>query len=214
MRRELDAYYTPDALAEAILATYRGQNKSGRSCVWLEPSVGGGAFARAIKKFRPNDIVIGIDINPNAAGLKDVDHPIVGDFLSLKIGGPELIIGNPPFNNAEAHVRHAISLCSPGGSVAFLLRLAFLEGSNRRKFWDEFPPVGVNIIRPRPSFIGGGTDMCAYALFTWRSGHGAGSLDHSDCSEIGWIDWKKKSGSIRSGGELLSQSTLTQDPTG
>lgn len=96
------------------------------------------------------------------------------DFLKFTVpsnGRYELVIGNPPFNDAEAHVRHAMSLAYPGGHVAFLLRLALLESAARIPFWEEFPARRVYVLSQRPSFTGNGkTDSCAYAFFVWRKG--------------------------------------------
>ena len=161
-RRNLDAYYTPDDVAQRLVSLL----PIGPRDIVLEPSVGGGAFARALARMTPN--VDGIDIDPEASGLNDC-HGRLADFLDLHLleceQRPRWIVGNPPFNDAEEHVSHAIR--NTERHVAFLLRLAFLESVKRRPFWEAHPPRKVWVFSKRPSFTGGKTDSCAYGFFWW-----------------------------------------------
>lgn len=168
-----DAYYTPDAVAVAIVRGLRLL----RGTVVLEPSAGGGAFVRALVE--AGAIVTTIDIDPAAAGLGQGHAAAVCDFLRYR-RRHSWIVGNPPFNDAEAHVRHALSLAD--GGVAFLLRLAFLESTKRAALWREHPPARVDVLSRRPSFTGGGTDSAAYAVFRWEAGH-------TGPPALGWLDW-------------------------
>lgn len=175
-RIPLDAYYTPDDVARACVATLdlRGVNRV------LEPSVGGGAWVMAVAQAAPSADIIGMDLNPEAAGLDACTVQMRGkDFLAFS-GRYDLVIGNPPFSDAQAHVEHALEL---GHTVAFLLRLAFLEGAKRRAFWAEHPAARVGVLTSRPSFTGGGTDSAAYGFFVWHRGFvGSTTLHH--------IDWR------------------------
>lgn len=181
-RDVLDRYYTPQALADAIVAAIPLNAVHGDGYA-VEPSVGGGAFVRAVHKLRRGLDVIGLDIDPNAEGLAVADDRAVVDFADWRPwgNGPRLIIGNPPFRHAEAHIRHALSIVAPGGTVCFLLRLAMLEGQARRAFWREHPPTEVLVLSKRPSFTGGATDSAAYGVFRWTDG--AARLP------VGWLDW-------------------------
>lgn len=162
-RIPLDAYYTPDDVAEKCVATLK--LRAGETI--LEPSVGGGAFARAAKARGCQ--VTGLDIDPHAAGFSDCDWRGIGDFADYSLGGEfDWIIGNPPFNCAQEHIEHALAL-QPKYGVAFLLRLAFLEGQKRAAFWRDHPPWEVHVLSKRPSFTGGGTDSAAYGWFVWTS---------------------------------------------
>jgi hypothetical protein len=79
------------------------------------------------------------------------------------------VIGNPPYDNAEAHVRRALSLLAPMGIVAFLLRRNFV-GPARFAFLEEdrsHIPIAEHVLGPRVSFTGEGTDMQEYSLFVW-----------------------------------------------
>jgi len=169
VRRAHDAYYTPDDLARACTGVL-GAELIVRNYI-LEPHCGGGAFVRAAQD-RWGKGVLAMDIDPACAGRNDADVFRSGDFLTLQLGEPSrpgLVIGNPPFRGAEAHVRHALA-CSTQ-HVAFLLRLAFAESFSRAPFWAEHPARKVWVMAKRPSFTGGATDSCAYGWFWWDKQH-------------------------------------------
>jgi hypothetical protein len=110
------------------------------------------------------------------------------DFADYTSTGHEprfdVIIGNPPYNAAETHVRRALSLRSkPFGVVAFLLRLAFLESAERVPFWREHPASKIYVLSERPSFSGGTTDNAAYGIFVW-------STWHRGPTELEVVQWK------------------------
>lgn len=169
-RRQFDAYFTAQPVADALVRCLE------RDCFWrggtvLEPSAGRGAFVRATM-----DLVI----QPTAVYVNDIDPVRVAelrstlavvssnrDFAEVR-GQYDLIVGNPPYSHAEAHVRHALSLRSRCGVVAFLLRLAFLESQERVPFWKEHPASKIYVLSQRPSFTGdGGSDKAAYGFFVW-----------------------------------------------
>lgn len=178
-RRENDAYYTPDDVAQKCVNAIR--HRIPAVCRIVEPSAGGGAFLRALGQ---RD-TYAIDIDPNAEGLALGRYSHVGDFLSVQrpdYSRPVWVIGNPPYRQAIEHVEHALSLAlpddKPAGGVALLLRLAFLESESRAAFWRRWPATEVHILTRRPSFTGGKTDSCAYAFFVWYAG---------DRQPVGWI---------------------------
>ena len=186
-RDALDRYYTPQALADAIVEALDEDEGPGLGWV-LEPSVGGGSFARACRDLWPSNRVNGIDADHNAPGRWACDVFEIADFLALPAPvdpdyPPRLIIGNPPYRNAEAHIRQALDIVAPGGHVVFLLRLAMLEGQARRALWAEHPPKRVLVLSRRPSFTGGGTDSAAYGVFVWRCGF-------VGTPTLGWLDWR------------------------
>jgi hypothetical protein len=172
-RRPLDAYYTPDALALACV------RHIGAPTNVIEPSVGGGAFVRAVKHARRTAYVLGIDINPDAPGLPLCDTSRAGCWLEQpEFPAPDWwVIGNPPYGDAEAHVRKALAM-QPAG-VAMLLRLSFIGSRGRSKLFAEHPLSELAVVVGRPSFTGGGTDSSEYGLFIWRDHHtGPSRLSH------------------------------------
>ena len=94
------------------------------------------------------------------------------------------IITNPPFNSAEGFVKNA--LCQADRKIAFLLRLAFLEGANRANtIFGVSPPSRVWVFSERITFYpkgvtraGGGTT--AYAWFVWDK-------EHHGRTELAWL---------------------------
>lgn len=183
-RVALDAYYTPDAVARACVATIAADVRL-RKC-W-EPHAGGGAFVRALHAADAD--VIASDIHlldeegrhrwPEAEWSAGVDFLHTSE--TFRPGPrPHWIVGNPPFNEAEAHVRKALDTATIG--VAFLLRLAFLESTKRLPFWRENPPAEVYVFARRPSFTGGATDSAAYGWFVWRKGWDREPV-------LRWLEW-------------------------
>lgn len=81
------------------------------------------------------------------------------------------IITNPPYNCAEGFV--ATGLKQTKNKFALLLRLAFLEGSNRAKtIFDVSPPSRVWVFSERITFYPSGVEpkgsgTTAYAWFVW-----------------------------------------------
>lgn len=61
-----DAYYTPEPLARAIVATLAGCTSNPMRI--LEPSSGGGAFLRAAREKWPSAYLSAIDRDPDAIG--------------------------------------------------------------------------------------------------------------------------------------------------
>ncbi|MCH7806713.1 MAG: hypothetical protein IH995_06165 [Proteobacteria bacterium] len=92
------------------------------------------------------------------------------DFLRTKDRATN-IITNPPYHSAQGFVEKALEQVEK--KVAFLLRLAFLEGAKRANtIFSEIPPTKVWVFSERITFYpkgqkptGSGTT--AYAWFVW-----------------------------------------------
>jgi hypothetical protein len=170
-RHPLDAYYTPQPLADAVVRWLAADFIFGEGpSIVLEPSIGAGAFALAAKAQWPLCEVDGVDVNPDAAGLRLCTDVYVQDFVTVSMNRtPCLTIGNPPFSFAEEHAAHANEL-TPGGIVALLLRSAFFHGKKREAFWKKYPARKEYRLVERPSFTGGGTDSAEYSVFVWTPG--------------------------------------------
>lgn len=200
-RRALDAYYTPRACALACLRKVLEEhthwyenllqlpdNLGGLTPPRIvEPQVGDGAWVEAARALLPGRArVAGYDLDPNARGLELADEAHVGDWLTMAAGErdrADLIVGNPPFRGAQAHVEAAIET---GATCAFLLRIGFLASKGRRSFWRERPPTAVYSLVERPGFLGvnGKTDSQEYALFVWQ--HDVDRLHPM----LDWISWQ------------------------
>lgn len=163
MRDILDRYYTKPDLARQLVSML----DLGYGITALEPSVGGAAFSTAL--YNLNHRVYACDIDHKAIGLYDnwLAGRFVCSFLDLDCNDVDWIIGNPPYNDAENHCKHAIKNARIG--VAFLLRLGFMASVQRSEFWRQNPPTRVIVLSKRPSFTGDGkTDGSEYAFFVWE----------------------------------------------
>ena len=201
-RRPNDFYETPEwathRILEALWAseTHRKlifqklifmSKESPSSPRWLEPSAGTGAIARAVKSWEGmGDLGIrwsAVEKDPSLADRLAQSpagrHFEICDFLSAdshRIGGNfDLVIGNPPYKQAEEFVIRAASFAPYG---LFLLRCGFLESTRRARMFDGWAP-DVFVLPERPCFTGDGkTDMSSYAwcLFHYREERRRGTI--------------------------------------
>ncbi len=102
------------------------------------------------------------------------------------------IVTNPPYNAAEGFVQSGLKMANK--KFALLLRLAFLEGSNRqRTIFSEVPPSRVWVFSERITFYPAGAEVkgsgtTAYAWFVWDK-------DAQNGTELKWFEpgYKSKS---------------------
>jgi hypothetical protein len=115
---ELDRHYTPDACARRLVdwlidEYHRGPGE--RPYLVVEPSVGAGAFARAVRPcLAPGGRIVGYDVDDGAPGRADVDEWRERSWLEApehELAGVDLVVGNPPFTGAVAidHLRRALT---------------------------------------------------------------------------------------------------------
>ena len=88
------------------------------------------------------------------------------------------IITNPPYKYALEFCEKAIDLVDTGYKVAMFLKLTFLEGQRRRKFFDKFPPKYVLVFSKRIQVARNGDEemfkkssAACYAWFIWEKGY-------------------------------------------
>jgi phospholipid N-methyltransferase len=118
----------------------------------LEPSVGKGDIADAIRRKHPAVFLTVVEINRTLAELltaKGYD-PVFGDFLQFGSGEYyDRILMTPPFERGQdmAHIRHAYSLLATGGRlVAVMKRDTFVrEDSHSQAFREWLRRVGGNV---------------------------------------------------------------------
>lgn len=134
-RKPHDFYPTPISTIETFLDVFplRGGIEV------LEPGAGSGNIIKTLQKYGDFSIDA-VEIRPEEAQhLQDLDvNVIIDDFLSMDLGKKyDLIIGNPPFNQAIEFVEKCLGLLKPGGRLIFLLRTAFMESDQRFEFWQQ-----------------------------------------------------------------------------
>lgn len=164
VRDPLDRFFTPDALAVAIVA--RLAERIPEPAMILEPSCGGGAFVRACRARWPEARIIARDIDPEAEGLTLADDAAVEDFLTAELPRVDLVIGNPPFSGDTA-IEHVTRARALGATVCFVLPWGPLGGVERwRAHASTNPPRWAWCIAPRPW----PANVRETAAFVWSDG--------------------------------------------
>jgi hypothetical protein len=175
-RHAHDFYETPGWATRAILP-HLGSPETILDC-----GTGTGAIAREASAFFKRASVYGIEkeeyLYKNAVLLKrpglEFIHGdffeqaplLAGHFFAGTFRGFDLVIGNPPYNQAEAFAETAIAC---GKTVALLLRINWLASKKRAPF-HRAHPSDLYVLPRRPSFTNGGTDATEYAWFVWGEG--------------------------------------------
>lgn len=129
--------------------------------IW-ESACGDGAMSKVLEttgcKVRSSDLF--------NRGYGEVGHDFVGSTRAA-----DNIITNPPYNCAEGFVASGVK--NSKRKFALLLRLAFLEGSNRANtIFSKCPPSRVWVFSERITFypagaVQAGSGTTAYAWFVW-----------------------------------------------
>ena len=97
------------------------------------------------------------------------------------------IITNPPYKYALQFVEKALECVKTGRKVAMFLKLQFLEGKSRKKFFLKYPPKTVYVSSSRLICAMNGefekypSSAVAYAWFVWEKGYKGNP-------EIKWIN--------------------------
>ena len=104
-----------------------------------------------------------------------------GDFLLVKEKFDGDILTNPPYKFAKEFVEKSMELLSTGNKCIMFLKLQFLEGKNRRKLFEKFPPKFVYVFSSRQRCAMNGNfekytnqgathGAVAYAWYIWQKG--------------------------------------------
>ena len=162
-RDPFDFYATPAWGTEALLRVERFPLR-----VW-EPACGDGAMSHVLERTRT---VVSTDLIDRGYGTAPVD------FLQTTHAEASAVVTNPPFRLAEEFLHHALSF-KKVKKVAFLCRLAWLEGGGRGRsvyngatplvrvwvFSDRLPTARRNSDEFKHS--GGKGGMIAFAWYVW-----------------------------------------------
>lgn len=165
-----DFFPTPAWATEALIDNERFDGD-----LW-ECACGNGAMSEVLE---------GASSNVYSSDLFDRGYGDAGiDFLEAEKRFDN-IVTNPPYNAAEGFVQNGLKLANK--KFALLLRLAFLEGSNRqRTIFSETPPSRVWVFSERITFYPAGAEVrgsgtTAYAWFVWDK-------DASNATELKWFE--------------------------
>lgn len=125
-------------------------------------------FDKATKLARATDIV-------NRGYEKQIETL---DFLKCGITNYNgSIVTNPPYSKGLEFVQHCLYCVADGELVCMFLKLTFLEGKERRKFFEQNPPIRVWVSSSRIGCAMNadfekmkGSASC-YAWFIWQKGY-------------------------------------------
>lgn len=164
--RQNEDYYATEPKATRLLLeleTFRN--------VW-EPASGGGHIAGVLREkgiaVRCSDIVKRTEDTEQKDFLLFNDEKWDGD-----------IVTNPPYKYALDFVKKSIECVNDGCKVAMFLKLTFLEGKARKKFFEEHPPRTVYVSSSRlqcamngdfKTYKEGTGTAVAYAWYVWEKG--------------------------------------------
>lgn len=163
--REVDDFYATEPKAVELLLEKEKFNHH-----VLEPACGKGHISEVLLKHGYS--IISFDI---------VDRGYNGiqkDFFTLQKWNGD-IITNPPYKEALKFVKHALKIVNGGAKIAMFLRLQFLEGKERGKFFLENPPRKIYVASGRLNVAKNGefekykkANAMAFAWFVWEKGYG------------------------------------------
>ena len=162
-REERDYYATNPQAMELLLAEERFADD-----VW-EVSCGEGHLGKVLEAHGYN--VLATDIVYRGYG---ETKPL--DFLSREHHFNGDIITNPPYKYALEFVKKSLESINNGRRVAMFLKLQFLEGKERKKFFEQFPPKIIYVSSSRITCAKNGdfdtvkSSAVAYCWFIWEKG--------------------------------------------
>ncbi|MCQ2256151.1 MAG: hypothetical protein MJZ29_11720 [Bacteroidaceae bacterium] len=161
--REENDYYATDPKAAKLLLDVEPELTD----IW-EPACGAGHLAGVFEQY--NKLAAATDLIDRGYGKPNVD------FLRSTHHHNGDIVTNPPFRYALEFVQKSLDLIPEGRKVAMFLRIQFLEGKARRKFFDEYPPKTVYVATSRIKCAMNGDfestkgSAALYAWFVWQKG--------------------------------------------
>lgn len=168
--RQNEDYYATDPHAAELLLEIEDLDKN--VPIW-ECSSGENHLANVFKghgyKVRTSDIV------------KRTETTEVLDFLSDDVyDWNGNIITNPPYKMVSEFVEKAMRIIHKGNKCIMFLKLQFMEGKQRRKLFEKYPPKTIWVSSSRimcakngkfDEMIAGGGSAVAYAFYVWEKGY-------------------------------------------
>ena len=166
--REVNDYYATEPRAvELLLELEKFSHK-----IW-EPACGEGHISKVLESNGYS--VASTDLIDRGYGMGGID------FLSFvgNVSGYD-IITNPPYKYGMEFVVKALEVVGEGQKVAMFLKLQFLEGKNRGKLFERYPPKTVYVARGRllcakngdfDGMMAGCGSAVAYCWFVWEKGY-------------------------------------------
>lgn len=181
--REENDYYATDPIAAELLLEVEPKLNNIWECACGEGHLAK-VFEKAGKLAKMSDIV-----NRN----NDSRIEII-DFLDFGKGGllapavrnlPYDIVTNPPYKFSTPFVQKALDIIAEGRKVCMFLKLTYLEGKERKAFFQKYPPKVIYVsssritcamngefekVNPKTGKIEKQSSAVCYAWFVWEKG--------------------------------------------
>lgn len=167
--REVNDFYSTDPeTLEIFLKALERDNISLNRHIW-EPACGMGHLSEKLKEH-------GYEVE--SSDLIDRGYGQTGiDFLRVMRTWHGDILTNPPYKFAKQFVERSLELLDDGCHCIMLLKIQFLEGKDRRKLFDKFPPKYVYVNSARQlCYLNGDmnnkiSSASCYCWFIWEQGY-------------------------------------------
>ena len=167
-RAENDFYATDPKTLEIFLKALKRDNLQLHNHIW-ECACGKGHLSKVLETegydVWSTDLIDRGYGTGNTDFLKSIPDEWSGDILT-----------NPPYKYAKEFVEKAIEIIRTGAYVIMLLKIQFLEGKDRRKLFDKFPPKYVYVNSARQlCYLNGDmsnkmSSATCYCWFIWQKG--------------------------------------------
>lgn len=162
--REENDFYATEPKATELLLEKETFNKN-----ILEPCAGKGHM---------RDVLVSHGYNVTATDLiyRGVDDIKQEDVFNINEFDGD-IITNPPYKIALPILKHCLDIIPDGNKVAMFLKVLFLEGKERKKFFEENPPKVIYVASGRLNCAKNGdfdkytSSAVAYAWFVFEKGY-------------------------------------------
>lgn len=182
-REENDFYSTDPHSLEILLEALERDNFKLHKNIW-ECACGMGHLSKVLESKGYN--VLSTDLINRGYGIVDNDSNFLNGkyYTHTKYNGD--ILTNPPYKYAKEFVETALEKIEYGNYVIMFLKIQFLEGQNRRKLFDKYPPKYIYVNSTRQTcYINGDmskkmSSATCYCWFIWEKGF-------KDEPKIRWI---------------------------
>lgn len=168
LERETNDYYATDPKTLVIfLKSLQRDNIKLNNQIW-ECACGEGHLSKVL--LEKGYIVKSTDLINRNYGIYGID------FLKETAKWNGDILTNPPYKYAKEFVKHSLELIEEGKQVIMLLKIQFLEGKDRRKFFEKYPPKYVYVNSARQTcYLNGDmskklSSASCYCWFIWEKG--------------------------------------------
>lgn len=189
-RAKHDQYPTPLKPVHAMCNEVRKTIDKRHNLTVLDPCAGDGVWGLTWKNMYGVKKLYGIDIDDSLEMPRDFDGWQTANFMEAKMANHkfDLIISNPPFNQAEEFLYRSFEVLNDFGTIAFLLPLAFMSSIGRyERIFDvmEIRPYHIVVSSRRIDFTGQGNPHLDVAMFIWTANN------WMKYTTMSWVDWEE-----------------------